>query len=39
MWWTIAHHEPYWQIEFSRQTPSEAIASVPSSSPASSSSG
>ncbi|MFE6932937.1 DUF317 domain-containing protein [Streptomyces sp. NPDC057699] len=28
MWWTIAHHEPYWQIEFSRQTPSEAIASV-----------
>ncbi|WP_055630885.1 DUF317 domain-containing protein [Streptomyces hirsutus] len=28
VWWTIAHHEPYWQIEFSRQTPSEAIASV-----------
>ncbi|MFD7957123.1 DUF317 domain-containing protein [Streptomyces ardesiacus] len=24
VWWTIAHHEPYWQIEFSRQTPSEA---------------
>lgn len=28
MWWTIAHHDPYWQIEFSHQTPSEAIASV-----------
>ncbi|MFE9367866.1 DUF317 domain-containing protein [Streptomyces sp. NPDC006978] len=28
MWWTIAHHEPYWRFEFSRQTPSEAIASV-----------
>ncbi|WP_371632219.1 DUF317 domain-containing protein [Streptomyces sp. NBC_01259] len=28
MWWTIAHHDPYWQIRFSRQTPSEAIASV-----------
>ncbi|MEV0577106.1 DUF317 domain-containing protein [Streptomyces sp. NPDC050392] len=28
VWWTIAHHEPYWQIEFSRQTPSEIIASV-----------
>ncbi|MFF5728095.1 DUF317 domain-containing protein [[Kitasatospora] papulosa] len=28
VWWTIAHHEPHWQIEFSRQTPNEAIASV-----------
>ncbi|MCM2410753.1 DUF317 domain-containing protein [Streptomyces sp. RKAG290] len=28
VWWTIAHHEPYWKIEFSRQTPIEAIASV-----------
>lgn len=28
MCWTIAHHDPSWQIRFSRQTPSEAIASV-----------
>ncbi|MEU4259114.1 DUF317 domain-containing protein [Streptomyces fradiae] len=28
VWWSIAHHEPYWRIEFGRQTPSEAIASV-----------
>ncbi|MFD8847590.1 DUF317 domain-containing protein [Streptomyces sp. NPDC059604] len=28
LWWTIAHHEPYWQAEFTRQTPIEAIASV-----------
>ncbi|MFJ6438655.1 DUF317 domain-containing protein [Streptomyces sp. NPDC091416] len=28
VWWTIAHHDPYWRMEFSRQTPSEAIASV-----------
>ncbi|MGW6322835.1 DUF317 domain-containing protein [Streptomyces sp. NPDC055100] len=27
-WWTIAHHEPYWQVEFSRQTPIEAVAAV-----------
>ncbi|MFE4331411.1 DUF317 domain-containing protein [Streptomyces sp. NPDC056831] len=27
-WWTIAHHEPYWQIEFSRQVPLEAVAAV-----------
>ncbi|MEU2131750.1 DUF317 domain-containing protein [Streptomyces sp. NPDC018352] len=28
LWWTIAHHEPYWQVEFSRQTPIEAVAAV-----------
>ncbi|MER5851297.1 DUF317 domain-containing protein [Streptomyces sp. NPDC002012] len=28
MWWTLAHHEPYWQAEFSRQTPVEAIAAI-----------
>lgn len=28
MWWTLAHHEPYWQVEFSRQTPVEAVAAV-----------
>lgn len=28
VWWTIAHHEPYWQVEFGRQAPAEAIASV-----------
>lgn len=28
VWWTIAHHDPYWQVEFGRQTPAEAIASV-----------
>ncbi|GAA2647525.1 DUF317 domain-containing protein [Streptomyces lunalinharesii] len=27
-WWTIAHHEPYWQMQFSRQAPMEAIAAV-----------
>ncbi len=27
-WWTIAHHEPYWEAQFSRQTPIEAIAAV-----------
>ncbi|MBT2509185.1 DUF317 domain-containing protein [Streptomyces sp. ISL-98] len=27
-WWTIAHHEPYWEVQFSRQTPIEAIAAV-----------
>ncbi|MGI5457510.1 hypothetical protein ACQEWB_30960 [Streptomyces sp. CA-249302] len=20
-WWTIMHHEPYWEVQFSRQTP------------------
>ncbi|MFD5779449.1 DUF317 domain-containing protein [Streptomyces sp. NPDC058220] len=25
-WWTVAHHEPYWEVRFSRQTPIEAIA-------------
>ncbi|MFJ4572046.1 DUF317 domain-containing protein [Streptomyces sp. NPDC088846] len=28
LWWTIAHHEPYWHAEFSRQTPIEAVAAV-----------
>lgn len=27
-WWTIAHHEPYWEVQFSRQTPMEAVAAV-----------
>ncbi|WP_078073377.1 DUF317 domain-containing protein [Streptomyces niveus] len=28
IWWTIVHHEPYWEAEFTRQTPIEAIAAV-----------
>ncbi|MFJ9979359.1 DUF317 domain-containing protein [Streptomyces cyaneofuscatus] len=28
VWWTIAHHEPVWQAEFTRQTPVEAISAV-----------
>ncbi|MFJ7527964.1 DUF317 domain-containing protein [Streptomyces griseus] len=28
LWWTISHHEPYWQAQFSRQTPVEAIGAV-----------
>ncbi|CAO0837415.1 hypothetical protein SMICM17S_11124 [Streptomyces microflavus] len=27
-WWTIAHHEPLWRAEFTRQVPVEAIAAV-----------
>ncbi|ELS55911.1 DUF317 domain-containing protein [Streptomyces viridochromogenes] len=27
-WWTITHHEPYWAVQFSRQTPLEAVAAV-----------
>ncbi|MFD5111670.1 DUF317 domain-containing protein [Streptomyces sp. NPDC058391] len=27
-WWTVAHHEPYWEVQFCRQTPIEAIAAV-----------
>ncbi|MFJ9085747.1 DUF317 domain-containing protein [Streptomyces sp. NPDC102384] len=27
-WWTITHHEPYWEAQFSRQTPLEAVAAV-----------
>ncbi|MEV8125394.1 DUF317 domain-containing protein [Streptomyces sp. NPDC085944] len=27
-WWTITHHEPYWEVQFSRQTPLEAVAAV-----------
>ncbi|MFE9686751.1 DUF317 domain-containing protein [Streptomyces sp. NPDC006285] len=27
-WWTIAHHEPYWEVQFSRQAPLEAVAAV-----------
>lgn len=27
-WWTIAHHEPYWEVQFSRQSPLEAVAAV-----------
>ncbi|MBQ0855499.1 DUF317 domain-containing protein [Streptomyces sp. BH-SS-21] len=27
-WWTIAHHEPYWDVRFSRQAPLEAVAAV-----------
>ncbi|MFE9686748.1 DUF317 domain-containing protein [Streptomyces sp. NPDC006285] len=25
-WWRISHHEPYWQAQFGRHTPIEAIA-------------
>ncbi len=28
IWWTIAHHEPNWEVKFTRQTPVEAIAAV-----------
>jgi hypothetical protein len=27
-WWSIAHHEPFWEARFTRQTPIEAIAAV-----------
>ncbi|MEE1838069.1 DUF317 domain-containing protein [Streptomyces sp. SP17KL33] len=27
-WWTIAHHEPWWEAKFTQQTPIEAIAAV-----------
>ncbi|MGX1115919.1 hypothetical protein RKD37_001282 [Streptomyces ambofaciens] len=27
-WWSVAHHEPYWEARFTRQTPIEAIAAV-----------
>ncbi|WP_413100252.1 DUF317 domain-containing protein [Streptomyces sp. Inha503] len=27
-WWSISHHEPFWEAEFTRQTPIEAIAAV-----------
>ncbi|MEV7394031.1 DUF317 domain-containing protein [Streptomyces sp. NPDC091215] len=27
-WWSIAHHEPFWEAQFTRQTPIEAIAAV-----------
>lgn len=27
-WWTVAHHEPFWEARFTRQTPIEAIAAV-----------
>jgi hypothetical protein len=32
-WWTIAHHEPCWEAQFSRQSPIEAIAAVTQSLP------
>ncbi|MFF7400562.1 DUF317 domain-containing protein [Streptomyces murinus] len=28
MWWNVRHQEPYWQAQFSRQTPIETIAAV-----------
>ncbi|MCT6780454.1 DUF317 domain-containing protein [Streptomyces sp. CS7] len=28
VWWTIAHHEPFWHAEFTRQVPVETIAAV-----------
>ncbi|WP_326812269.1 DUF317 domain-containing protein [Streptomyces scopuliridis] len=28
IWWTIAHHEPFWKAQFTHQTPIEAIAAV-----------
>ncbi|MDF3292393.1 DUF317 domain-containing protein [Streptomyces silvisoli] len=27
-WWHITHHDPYWAVEFTRQTPIEAVAAV-----------
>ncbi|MBZ3916690.1 DUF317 domain-containing protein [Streptomyces acidiscabies] len=27
-WWSITHHEPFWEARFTRQTPIEAIAAV-----------
>ncbi|WP_407549066.1 DUF317 domain-containing protein [Streptomyces sp. Pv4-95] len=27
-WLTVAHHEPYWEVTFSRQAPLEAVAAV-----------
>lgn len=27
-WWSVAHHEPFWEARFTRQTPIEAIAAV-----------
>jgi len=27
-WWTIAHHDPYWKITATRQTPLEALAGI-----------
>ncbi|MET9294383.1 DUF317 domain-containing protein [Streptomyces sp. NPDC003077] len=27
-WWRIAHHDPYWEAEFSRQTPVESLAAL-----------
>lgn len=32
-WWSIAHHEPQWEVRFSRRTPIEAIAAVTQSLP------
>ncbi|MEV3898403.1 DUF317 domain-containing protein [Streptomyces anulatus] len=28
LWWTISHHEPFWQAQLSRQTPVEAISAL-----------
>ncbi|WP_432112702.1 DUF317 domain-containing protein [Streptomyces sp. S1] len=28
VWWTIAHHEPFWRITATQQTPLEVLASV-----------
>ncbi|MEV5843626.1 DUF317 domain-containing protein [Streptomyces sp. NPDC051985] len=27
-WWSVAHHDPFWEARFTRQTPIEAIAAV-----------
>lgn len=27
-WWSVSHHEPFWEAKFTRQTPIEAIAAV-----------
>lgn len=27
-WWSVAHHEPFWEARFTRQTPVEAISAV-----------
>ncbi|NIY65623.1 DUF317 domain-containing protein [Streptomyces malaysiensis] len=27
-WWSVSHHEPFWEAKFTRQTPIEPIAAV-----------
>ncbi|MGW7363977.1 DUF317 domain-containing protein [Streptomyces sp. NPDC054841] len=32
-WWSVAHHEPFWEAQFTRQTPIEVVAAVTQSLP------